>query len=315
MAFPDFGTLKRLDPRLHWPHEGLNFTPWLASHIDQLGNALGIDLELRSREAAVGSFSLDLLAHDVGQDRVAIIENQLEATDHDHLGKLITYAAGFDAAVVIWICREIREEHRQALDWLNLHTDEKTEFFGVVIEVFQIDGSRPAFNFNPVVFPNDWQKTNKSPSVGATSERSEKYRSFFQALIDELRTTYQFTNAKVGQPQNWYSFSSGTSGILYSGAFAQQGPSVQLYIDRDDVTLNKSIFDQLLQQRSAIENAVGAQLSWERLESRRACRVALYREGSIMGSSEECSAIHRWMIEHLLKFKSAFAPHLQSVTA
>ena len=226
-----FGVLKRIDPRQAWPHEGSHFSPWLAEHLAELGEALKMEVELQSREAPVGDFSLDLLARDVGRDRIVIIENQLAATDHDHLGKLITYAAGFDAGVVIWIATEIREEHRQAIDWLNQHTETGVEFFAVLLELLQIDESRPAYSFRPVAFPNSWRKTNV-PVNGTVSERGEKYRRFFQNLIDELRKKHRFTNARAAQPQNWYSFASGTTGVTYGANFAQGGRvRTEVYIE------------------------------------------------------------------------------------
>ena len=143
-----FGTLRKLDLRTLWPKEAASFTPWLRNNLNLLGDAVGMDLEFQDQEAAVGPFSLDLLVHEVGTDRVVIIENQIEQTDHDHLGKLIVYAAGFNAGVAIWIASSFREEHRQAIDWLNQRTDTDTQFFGVVVEAVQIDDSRPACTFN-----------------------------------------------------------------------------------------------------------------------------------------------------------------------
>ena len=146
---------------------------------------------MRQREADVGGYSLDILASDLNRDRPVVIENQLETTDHDHLGKLLTYAAGFDANVVVWLTREFRDEHRQALDWLNQRTGEDTQFFGVVVELWKIDDSRPAPHFNLVAAPNGWRKESVSRAAERKAEnpsaKGERYRAFFQRLIDSLR--------------------------------------------------------------------------------------------------------------------------------
>jgi len=160
-----FGTIKKLKPRDIWPEEAKDFTPWLASNIGALGQALGMELQLKDTEATVGDFALDLLAEDLGTGHTVIIENQLSQTDHDHLGKVLTYAAGFSASTVIWVSEGIRDEHRQALDWLNQRTDEGTQFFGVVIEVLTIDDSKPAYNFKPVVSPSEWQSDKGRSSI------------------------------------------------------------------------------------------------------------------------------------------------------
>jgi hypothetical protein len=245
-----------------------------------------------------------------------IIENQIEPTDHDHLGKLLTYAAGHDAAVIVWIAAEFRDEHRQALDWLNQRTDATTEFFGIVVEALQIDGSRPACNFRLVAFPNDWRKSNVPTGGTKPSARGEAYQAFFQGLIDELRTKHKFTQARKGQPQNWYTFSSGVQGIGYSVVFALGGRvRTEAYIDYGDANWNKMVFDGLYEQREAIEIALGESLEWERLDARRASRVAIYRQGSIGDPPQTLEEIKAWSIDQLLRFRKVLSPRASQLSA
>jgi hypothetical protein len=314
----DLGAIEHVDLREVWPHEAQDFTPWLAENLDKLGDALGLDLELRTSEAAVGQFSLDVLAHDLGSNRPVIIENQLEATNHDHLGKLLTYAAGYDAYAVAWLTREFRDEHRQALDWLNQRTNEDTAFFGVVVEAWRIDDSRPAAHFRAVAFPNDWQKQSASVDRNDSgrpyvSERGERYREFFQNLIDLLRDQYRFTNARKGQPQSWYSFSSGFRGIGYNPSFSPRRgiARVEVYIDRGDGDLNKQLFDALATMSDAIQTDLAESLEWERLDNRRACRISAVRDGSIDDDPDSLEELQGWMVDRLLAFKQVLTPELQ----
>jgi hypothetical protein len=309
----DFGNLERIKLRDIWSKEAGDFTPWLAENVQALGKTLGIELELQGREQNVGEFSLDLLAKDLGTGRNVVIENQLTPTDHDHLGKLLTYASGFDASIIVWLADEIREEHRQTLDWLNEKTNEDTSFFGVEVEVIRIDNSRPAYNFKLIAFPNEWQK-NKRRTTTVTTSRGEAYRAYFQGLIDELREKYKFTGARVGQPQNWYSFASGISGIYYSAVFVMGGKArVELYIDQGDADQNKKLFDKLKENQDLIEKEIGEKLEWERLDDKRASRIAIYRAGSIDSDPEELQSVHSWTVEHLLKFKKTFPPFLKKL--
>jgi len=305
-----FGELKRPDLRSIWKHEANDFTPWLAKNIQRLGEALGMELELTDKEVSVGKFSLDLLAKDLGTGRTVVIENQFGATDHDHLGKLLTYAGGFDATTVVWLGENIRDEHRQALEWLNQRTDSETQFFGVIAEILQIDDSKPAYNFRPVVFPNEWQKTRRTNKP--TTSRGDAYRAYFQQLIDELRDIHKFTRARAAQPMNWYTFASGISGFGFGANFNRGNrTSVELYIDREDVDVNERLFDQLLSYRAVIEDEYGSELNWEKLDGRRACRISDSRDGSILDTEETLLEIRAWHVEKLLLLKKALLPRLK----
>ena len=309
-----FSELKRISLREKWSHEATEFTPWLAENIQMLGDALGMDLELTDKEASVGDFSLDLLAQDLGSSRTVVIENQLTRTDHDHLGKLLTYAAGFDASTVIWIAEEVRDEHRQAMEWLNQRTDTETQFFAVVVEVLQIDDSNPALDFKLVVSPNEWQKSKKQKSSTNPSSRGEKYRPYTQMLIDELKERHKFTRARAGQPYNWYTFSSGIRGVGYGVQFAK-GNRVWTYVNiGQNIRGNRlDLFDALEKQKGKIESDLGSPLEWNRAEEQQNSWIGISRDGNIGLSDDELEEIREWHIENLLKLKEVFQPEIETV--
>jgi len=313
---PDFGALHYVDVRDLWRHEAHEFTPWLATHLTALGESIGLDLELTEQEACVGAFFCDLVAKEINTDRIVIIENQLEAADHSHFGQLLTYAAGKEASVAIWIAREIRDEYRQALTWLNSRTDTKTEFFGIVLEAFRIDDSKPVVNFKIVAAPNEWRKKAAEATAKSVGSKDELYRQFFEPVVDELREVHLFTNARRAQPQNWMIFPSGIRGAVYGLNFPQ-GNKVrsELYIDFGDQAFNKAFFDAMALQRSKIESAFGSPLSWERLDGRRASRIATYRKGAITDTREDLESIRAWGVSNLLSLKRVLGPLLDSARA
>lgn len=308
----EFGQIKKVDIKSIWKHEALNFTPWLADNLDKLSDLIGIDLELVSREAEVGDFSLDLLARDLSTNRNVIIENQFNPTDHKHLGQLITYASYYKANVIIWISEEVREEHRAAIDWLNNNTNDEIEFFAVEISVIQIDNSKPALNFKLKANPNEWQKSSKKLLSGENTETQNSYAAFFQKLIDELREKHKFTSARAGQPQNWYTFTSGVRGFGYSASFARgEKIRVEIYIDFGNAEKNKEVLNELKADQIQIEKEFGENLEWDEIPNKRASRIAIYRQGSIDDDSKTLTEIHDWVIDRLLRFKKVFDNRLK----
>ena len=315
----DLGAIERVDLREVWPHEAQDFTPWLADNLDKLGEALGLDLELQSVEAAVGSFSLDVLAYDLGSNRPIIIENQLEVTNHDHLGKLLTYAAGYDAYAIIWLTREFRDEHRQALDWLNQRTDEETQFFGVVVEAWRIDGSRPAPHFRVVAMPNNWQKRTVSVaregSARVESEQGKRYQEFYRPIIEAIAGDLEFTGSRNSMPRRWLSFQTGVRGVRFGANFYQYSgtANVELAIWRSDKEWNERLFDLLMGRKEQIEAELAGDLEWERLDGFQSCRISAKRPASIDDDDDSLSHLQEWMIDRLRAFKRVFTPHLQEL--
>jgi hypothetical protein len=302
----EFGQLRTLNVRQLWPHEERDFTPWLSDNLNALGSALGLDLEFLGREVDVGGYFLDVYAQETGSGRYVVIENQFGSSDHDHLGKLLTYAGGKQAAVLVWVTEKMRDEHRQALEWLNEHSDENTLVFGIELTAFQIDNSRPVFQFKVVCQPNDWAKESRaSRSKGETSDKQKQYQAFFQQLIDELREVHRFTNARIAQAQSWYSFSSGYRGIRY-GAWYGAGNKLtaEIYLDCGDKEENKRRFDLLHTQSTRLEEFHGTKLIWQRLDDRQASRICIQRDGAITDDAQGLDSHKLWLIEQLLKLKA-----------
>ena len=305
----DLGEFEEVPLREIWPNEANDFTPWLAENIEILGDALGLNLEVISREVPVGALSLDLLVRDLDSARTGIIENQYGETDHRHFGQLLTYAGGLDASIVIWISEHVRDENREALEWLN-RTNSETQFFAVEVEVLRIDDSRPAPIFRPVVFPNEWRSETLRNTSTNTSPRNERYRLYFQPLIDELREA-GFTNARVAQAESWHDFPSGVAGIKYRASFRGNNRAcVSIWIDWGSREENLQIFDALMERRTEIESNFGEELIWERQDGR-SQRISVCRDGNIDLSDGELDEIRTWHSEKLRRLRAAADQHIR----
>jgi len=273
------GKLEKVDLRNVWKHEALDFTNWLAQpeNLSLLSNEIGIDISLIQTEASVGKFSVDILAEEEQTGRKIVIENQLETTDHDHLGKIITYASGFDAEIIVWIVREVRDEHKQAVDWLNEHTDEKINFFVIKMEVWKISDSPYAPKFYVVSQPNDWAKiikqTSTQPSkVSETKllqlEFWEKFREFAQNKHSKIRLGKPY-------PQHWFDISLGTSDAHITLTASNQLSliSCEIYIPN-----SKELFIHLENLKENIQQELGFELEWAELPNKKASRIKALKQ-------------------------------------
>jgi hypothetical protein len=280
------GRLKSLDPRSVWPHEAHDFTPWLLDNADALADVLGLDIELSAAEHPVGGFALDLVGRDMTNNCVLIVENQLSATDHTHLGQLLTYAAGTDARTVVWLALVFREEHRQALDYLNELVGEDARFFGVEIGVVRIGNSEPAPLFKLRAQPNDWH-AQVAAAAKTTSKQAGKaplYEAFWTRFLGRVRTEHpDWTNARKPQTSNWLAMPCPFKGGPYYAVSFPQGGKLrnELYIDFGDADANAALFDRLAAIKEEIEASYGAALVWEDLPGKRACRIADYSDGDV----------------------------------
>ena len=307
------GELKRLNARQAWKNEASEFTPWLRDNIVLLANTLGLELDLVQCEVAMGDFAADLVAKDLNSGRFVVIENQLDPTDHKHLGQILTYAANTKAGVMVWISPKFRDEHRQALEWLNDITDEDIDFFGLQLEVLQIDDSAPAPNFSVAAKPSAWTKATRRS--GQATPRQQAYHEFFAALIGELKSKApHITSAQNAGYDSWFAFSAGRPGFSYSFAFTQDKRfRVELYIDTGTREANERAFDLLQEDQAAIIQEVGLPIVWERLDTKRACRVAVYHgcSSQITDPPEALQEIRHWAVQTAIQFRTALAPRIQ----
>jgi hypothetical protein len=290
-----------------WPHEAHSFTPWLLANVDVLSDLLGMELELQVAEHPVGGFSLDLLGRDLADESVVIVENQLEQSDHMHLGQILTYAAGTSPRTIVWITTGFRPEHRAALDWLNEHTDPDTRFFGIEIAVVQIGESIPAPNFKLVAQPNDWGKQVKAATgTGAVTERSKLYWEFWEKFLNRIQAEHPgWTKAKTPTTYGWVDLPTGIGGVAYETVFAQQGLRVQLYFLSADAATNESRFRALHAVKEQFEESLGEQATWDDKPGKKAAAVYVQSEFESVMHVDQWPAMLDWAIDRNVRFRQA----------
>jgi len=311
----NLGKIKKLDLRSIFVDEAGEFTPWLVDNISILSEKIGIDITNAKRENDVGDFSVDIIAEDENTGEKIIIENQLEPTNHEHLGKLITYASGIGAKVVIWIAKQFREEHQQALEWLNENNTENVSFFGIKVFALSIDDGHPAVDFEVIVEPNEWQREIKIKS-NKLDECHVRYLEFFSRLVNTYSEKGLPWRRLKARPDAWIGFGGGRSGVTINWAFRGSNRfDIEVYIDTGDKDEVKMIFDELSKQRSEIDKKIPG-LSWERLDDKRASRIALYNQlsTSIKNLDEkEFLVLIDWAIEKMNLFKEVFTPYVKNL--
>ena len=308
------GRIERVDLRAVWTTEDRDFTPWLAQkeNLEILGETLGIELELEAQEQFVGPFRADILCKNTAEkDSWVVIENQIEKTDHKHLGQLLTYASGLKAKTVVWISREFCEEHRAALDWLNQMADKSARFFGLEIELWKIGDSPAAPRFNIVCQPNDWEATVRHEAESLTEENGEtksqnlriRYWTAFRAFLQENKSKLR---PQKPSRDHWYSFGIGTSKAHTAALIITREDKigVELTINSEDA---KILFNELLKEKNGIESLVGTPLDWREMLDKKASRVCLFKSVDPY-DEKDWTEQFAWLQDTLEKFDKAFRP-------
>lgn len=310
MSYPSIGKLQRVPLREVWKHEAYDFTQWLQDNIDILNDSLDLNLVSADREQAAGSFSIDLVAEDEN-GTTYVIENQLERSNHDHLGKLITYLTARSARGGIWIVSEPRPEHVAAMAWLNESAN--ADFYLVKVEAVRIGDSPAAPLLTLIVGPSEEAKETGR----AKQELAERYdirKRWWTALV-ALPGAKLHAHITPGA-YSWIGVSSGIRGLNFNYVVTQSECGAELYIDRgkDAEEENTRIFDNFQARQAGIDGAIRFPVSWQRLDSRRACRIRIDLPGGYRSPDEEWPSIQEKLVEAMNELEQALRPVLRSIT-
>jgi hypothetical protein len=305
----ELAKLSRMELREVWGNEATEFTRWLAQeeNLSLLSEAVGVEIKLVQTEASVGKFNVDLLAEEEGTGRKIVVENQLEDTNHDHLGKIITYAAGYDAEIIIWIVKNVREEHQKAIEWLNEHTDENISFFLINVELWQIGDSNPAPKFEVVVSPNEWAKAIKTNvNNSELTETKLQQLEFWTRFKNYIKSVDPKLRLQTPRPQHWYDVSLGSSDAHVDLTVNTRDESMgcEIYINN-----NKELFRYLKDKSAEIEKEIGQKLEW--VEANKATRIKLRCDAPNVLSHENDKKYFEWLHKYTVMFQQVFGRYIR----
>lgn len=314
----NLGKLEKVDLRQIWQTEGQDFTPWLAreENLQMLGEVIGIELELEAQEKDVGPFRADILCKNTEDDNLVLIENQIERTDHRHLGQLLTYAAGLQSVTIVWVAAKFTEEHRAALDWLNERTDKEIRFFGLEIELWKIGNSPAAPKFNVISKPNNWSKTvseaAKEIENQATSETKKLQYRYWIALVDYLEEVRSKLRPQTPSPKHWLTFTIGRSGFHLNVLLNTRENKIGIELVITDE--GKAFYQLLFKDKEEIEKEMGCVLEWRENLEKTQSKIALFKSGDIANEKDRSSQ-QEWIKNTLEKFDSVFRQRIRNLNS
>jgi hypothetical protein len=308
----DLGEIRKLPVKNYWKHEEHEFTPWLAKdeNISRLAAAIDLELQVEGVEVPVGPFSADVLAKDPLGNYV-VIENQFGKTNHDHLGKLLTYAANLGATAVVWLAEQFTDEHHKTIEWLNEHVSDELRLYAVEIELWQIDKSRPAVRFNVLSQPTEISKQATAvKSAGPLTDVKKLQLDFWTAFRSELLDRKVVPTAPEARPTYWFNVSLGRANIYLSNiANTAKGKiGVRVYIDNK---IASTVLPQLQAERSAIESEIGEKLEWN--PNPDAHDIITLQRAADLDDCDKWPEYVSWLVDKVDKFKKTFGPRVKKL--
>jgi hypothetical protein len=312
---PEFGSLSPVGLRECWPDEARDLTPWLASDdgIALLGQTLGLSLVCEGTEVAAGPFSADILARDLSSDALVVIENQLEKTDHDHFGKVLTYAAVLNASTVIWIAKKFTEEHRKAVEWLNeLVSEDELVLYGIELQVWKIGDSTPAPRLEVVCGPNQAvHEANRVREAANASPTRQLQLEFWSAVRSQLEQTDEFSSLRQPGPRNYFDIALGRSNVVLALNVNTWDKLVHIQIYMGHRVAGR-LLEGLQAERETIESELGQALEWNPNPQKLDKVIRLVRPGDI-DDREQWTELAGWFSEKAVAFQRTFGPRIRSL--
>lgn len=306
----NIGKFVEVDIRDLWKHEQYDFSEWLSKeeNIENLNDILGLTLVDISKEAYVGSYRCDIFAKDETTGTKVIIENQLEASNHDHLGKIITYASGLDAKVVVWIVKQAKEEHRSAIEWLNNNTNNELNFFLIELHAYKIDDSNPAPMFEVIEKPNGFIKNTKAINNQDNLKKSQSERlEFWNKFNEVVEQNGKPFNIRKATTDHWYDVALGTSEAHISINLVNKSSYVVIDVYIND---NKELFDKLMDKKDIIESELGFKLVWDRLDNGKASRIKYRIKGLNFDNHSNYEELMKEIIDKVIIMRAVFKKYM-----
>jgi hypothetical protein len=313
--------LKKISLKEIWYNEAQDFAPWLAEekNLELLSETIRTPLELEAQEKDVGPFRADILCKNTEDDSWVLIENQIDKTDHKHLGQLLTYASGLQAVTIVWIASKFTEEHRAALDWLNKITDDDFRFFGLEIELWTIGNSPAAPKFNIVSKPNNWSKTisqaAKNISERIESETKAMQYRYWQGLIDYLENNGSKLRTQDPRPRHWQTFAVGRSHFYIDATVNTRDSKLGIGLKIADKNNAKNFYNLLLLDKENIEAEIQEKLEWRELPDNTKSEIILFKNNVNLSDEKDWNAQHQWFKENIEKFDQVFRKRIKKLNA
>jgi hypothetical protein len=310
----DLDEIIEIPLRNYFPREDLDFTPWLAENMNLLGEAIGLELITSETESMIGNYRLDILAVESGTNRKIAIENQFGTTDHSHLGQLITYMAGANAYVVVWIAEEFRDEHITAINQLNQISNRETNFFGIKPRLIKIGNSKPALEFVIKAEPDSWEKDVVGQSQ--LNERELKYQTFWKQLINIYSPDHPEFKFRKPPKNNYLKFMV-KNGISYEWGFTKdKNYRLALWIDTGNQEKNHEIFDKILIHKPADNDIFEDRVIFFKNENVKLAAIYLIKEinSDIMNLDDNIrEELFNWSLKWMPIFRAEFDPLIDKI--